>query len=77
MVDHAPKLLCVFQRKRTCRYLRRDRDAIYGRDLVAMTKALGNGRGDYRTAFAMAKSVSRAADRFGTARMFRPRHRVE
>jgi hypothetical protein len=24
-----------------CRYLLRDRDAIYGRDLVAMTKALG------------------------------------
>jgi hypothetical protein len=26
------------------RYLLRDRDAIYGRDLVAMTKALAKGR---------------------------------
>ena len=59
-----------------CRYLLRDRDAIYGGDWVAMTKGLGMEEVK-RTAFPMAKSVRGAADRFHTARMFRPQCAAE
>jgi len=71
------QMLEAFSWDHGCRYLLRDRDAIYGGDLVALSKDLRDGRSDYRAAIAMAKSVCRAADRFRTARMFRPHHRVE
>ena len=54
-----------------CRYLLRDRDAIYGGDLVAMTKGMGMEE------VTTAPRSQNPADRFHTARMFRPHHRVE
>jgi hypothetical protein len=50
-----------------CRYLLRDRDAIYGGDWVAMYERPGDGGSDSRTAFPMATSVRGAADWFHTA----------
>jgi hypothetical protein len=59
------------------RYLLRDRDAIYGGDLVANDEKHGDGGSDYRTAIPMAKSVPRTAGGIDPARVSGPRHRVE